>query len=180
MMLWGALMKTLKSFLLILFLFSLGAKAEVDCEHIEILPNLHKRIIDVLAKPDPESVTACTDKITLTHNLISCTEERIKIDFRIRSLQYGRTFDQTLTFDADLRGNAPDVTFKPVDARSFDKFNIDEYTMNLEYKARPIDGKSSKITMDFKITNDDEIETFNLTQRLSGWFQKTRSWKCFN
>ncbi len=173
-------MKTLKSFLLILFLFSLNAKAEVDCEHIDILPNLHKRIIDVLAKPDPESLTACSDQIVLKYDLIICSEDRIKINFTVKAYQYGRTFDETLTFDADLRGNAPDVTFKPADARSFDKFNIDEYTMNLEYKARPSSGKSSKITMDFKLSNDDEIETFKLSQRFSGWFSKTRTWKCFN
>lgn len=180
MMLWGAFMKTLKSILIVLFLISLNAKADVNCEHIEILPNLHKRIIDVFTKPEPEAVTGCSDKITLRYDLVTCTEERIRINFTVKAYQYGRTFDQTLYFDADLRGNAPDVTFRPSDARKFDKFNIDDYTLNLEYKARPSSGKSSKIKMDFKLTNDDEIETFKLSQRYSGWFSETRTWKCFN
>lgn len=173
-------MKTLKSLILILFLFSLNAKAGVDCEHIEMLPNLHKRILDVLTKPNPESITACTDKIILTHDLVTCSVDRVRINFTIKAYQFGRTFNQSLYFNADMRGDAPDVTFKPTDARKFDKFNIDDYTMNLEYKARTSSGKSAKIKIDFKLTNDDKIETFKLSRRYSGWFQKTHTWKCFN
>jgi hypothetical protein len=172
-------MKTLRSIVIVLFLISLNAKANVDCNYIDILPDLHRRVIDIFTKSELENITRCSDKIVLRHDLVICNEDRIRINFNIKAYQYGRTFNQILYFDANLSGNTSKVTFRPLNAGKFKKLTLDDYALNLEYKTRPSIGKSSKIKMNFKLTNDEEIETFKLSRRYSGWFSRTKTWKCF-
>lgn len=174
------MIKLIRGSVFCLFLVFNPALASLDCESEESLTLLHKRIIKIFTT-HPDSLSKnCSDRITFDHQLLTCSESFIKANFSVKTISSKGTFQQSFIFNADLRGDSPKVTFRPSTAKSFKKFSLNQYTMNLEYKSRPSNERSSKIKINFKLDNSDNVETFKISKRLSGWFQKTKTWKCFN